>query len=96
MTMTEWWTWPALFAAGLGLGAFFYGGLWWTVRRLPQSRHPALLMLASFALRAAVTVLALAGLMAGDWRRLAVTVSGLVLMRWVMVRRYRREHAVQS
>lgn len=94
--MTEVWRWPLLFAAGLGLGVFFYGGLWWTVKRLPAAGHPVLLMLASFAVRTAVTVGVMAGLMAGDWRRLAAVLAGFVAMRFFLVRRQRRHDAIQS
>lgn len=43
-----------LLGAVLGLG--FFGGLWYTVRRLPQARHPAALALVSFAGRLALAV----------------------------------------
>lgn len=36
---------------GLALGIFFYAGLWFTVKRLPSTRHPALLALGSFWVR---------------------------------------------
>ncbi len=73
--------WVGLFVAGAGLGAFFYGGLWWTVKKLPQVRHPAVWMLASFAARTVVTVTGLFWLMAEDWRRLLVAVAGFVTAR---------------
>ena len=34
--------------AGIGIGVFFYAGLWFTVRRLITTRHPVLLTVASF------------------------------------------------
>ncbi len=74
-------SWVGLFVAGAGLGAFFYGGLWWTVKKLPQVRHPAVWMLASFAARTVVTVTGLFWLMAEDWRRLLVAVAGFVTAR---------------
>lgn len=37
--------------AGLALGIFFYGGLWFTVERLARARNPALLALGSFWIR---------------------------------------------
>lgn len=43
---------------GLALGIFFYAGLWFTVKRLPTARHPALLALGSFLVR---TIIVLAG-----------------------------------
>lgn len=38
---------PLALAAGVAVGLFFFGGLWWTVRKLPVSKNPALLMLGS-------------------------------------------------
>ncbi|MCF8043294.1 MAG: hypothetical protein K9K36_13965 [Desulfarculaceae bacterium] len=77
------------FAAGLAVGWFFFYGLWWTVRRLPTSRHPALLTLGSLGLRMGVSLGVLFVVMAGDWRRLAAAVVGVVVMRLILVRRLR-------
>ncbi len=33
--------------AGLGLGAVFFGGLWWTLRKSLKSPRPALWLLGS-------------------------------------------------
>ena len=43
---------------GVGLGVFFYGGLWLTVRRLPATAHPILLTLSSFWIRTLIVVTA--------------------------------------
>jgi F1F0 ATPase subunit 2 len=72
--------------AGLVLGAFFFGGLMLTVRRLPTASRPTALALSSFVVRAAVVVAGLAWLAQGDWRRLAGALIGLVVMRVVLVR----------
>lgn len=45
-------------AAGIILGLFFYGGLWFTVRRLPTTGHPVLLTLGSFWIRLVVVLAA--------------------------------------
>jgi F1F0 ATPase subunit 2 len=37
--------------AGVLLGAFFFGGLWWTVRRGLSSKRPAFWFLGSLLLR---------------------------------------------
>ncbi len=94
--MTEWWLWSALFAAGLGLGLFFYGGLWWTVRKMPRARHPVGMMLASFVVRLGVTTAGFALLTAGDWRRMLAALLGFVLMRGMLVNRFKSADAVQS
>ena len=40
----------AVLCGGL-LGLMFFGGLWWTLRRMPSARQPHLLMLGSSVLR---------------------------------------------
>ena len=42
--------------AGVLLGAVFFGGLWWTVRKGLSSTHPALWFLGSMLLRTSITV----------------------------------------
>lgn len=74
------------FAAGLAVGLFFFGGLYWTVRRLATARYPAALSLGSMLLRLGVSLAALYLVMAGDWRRLAAAVVGMIVMRLVLVR----------
>lgn len=86
------WLW--VFAAGLGLGAFFYGGLWWTVKRLPAVRHPAAWMLASFLLRAGVSLAGLYWLAAYDLRRLGLALGGWLLARVLLVKRLGGESAL--
>jgi F1F0 ATPase subunit 2 len=44
------------FPAGLLLGVFFFGGLWWTVTKLSTIRRPAILFIGSFLLRTAVVM----------------------------------------
>ncbi|GAB6066776.1 hypothetical protein JCM13664_00940 [Methylothermus subterraneus] len=83
------------FAGGLGLGTWFYGGLWWTVKRLPASRHPAVWMLASFGLRAGTTLAGLYFLMAGDLKRLGLALMGILLARLGWVYGVRRGRALQ-
>ncbi|QYE33503.1 MULTISPECIES: ATP synthase subunit I [Sphingosinicellaceae] len=76
---------PAL-AAGVALGALFFGGLWWTVRHVLAARLPAAWLIASFIVRIA---LVLAGFLvaAGDqWQRWLVVLAGFVAARLVIAR----------
>ncbi|NET37964.1 MAG: ATP synthase subunit I [Cyanothece sp. SIO1E1] len=41
---------------GLGLGLFYFGGLWFTVRRLPKAKRPILVMAVSFLLRLGISL----------------------------------------
>jgi F1F0 ATPase subunit 2 len=67
--------------AGAVLGTLFFAGLWWTVRALPGSRHPALLMFGSYMGRMAVLLAGFYLLGAGDWRRLVAALAGFILVR---------------
>jgi F1F0 ATPase subunit 2 len=76
---------PALLA-GVLLGAIFFGGLWWTIRKGFASTRPALWFVGSMLLR---TSIALAGFyfMARDhWERLLVCLLGFVMARLVVTR----------
>ncbi|HOP36235.1 MAG TPA: ATP synthase subunit I [Syntrophales bacterium] len=79
-----------LFALGAGLGFFFFGGLWWTVRRLDGTGRPALVMTASFLVRTAVVLGVLFFAAGGDWRRLAAFLLGFLGVRFLTVRTVRR------
>jgi F1F0 ATPase subunit 2 len=76
-------------AGGALLGLLYFGGLWVTVQRLASTRLPGALALTSFVVRTAVVVAGLAMLMAGDARRLAMAVIGLLAVRVLAVRRAR-------
>ena len=75
-------------ALGVGglLGAIFFGGLWWTVRKVVSSKFPALWLLGSMFLR---TGIALAGFFLvgrGHWERLLVCLLGFVIARLIVTR----------
>ncbi|MEO8903667.1 MAG: ATP synthase subunit I [Polyangiaceae bacterium] len=59
----------ALFA-GCGLGAFFFGGLWLTVRRGLSSPRPALWFVGSMLVRIGVVLLAFYWIGGGHFQRL--------------------------
>jgi F1F0 ATPase subunit 2 len=70
-------------AAGLALGAFFFGGLWWTVSRLPTFERPALVVICSLLLRTGVTLGGFFVLSSGHWQRLLGCLAGFALARLV-------------
>jgi F1F0 ATPase subunit 2 len=76
---------PALaLAAGLLLGAFFFGGLWWTVRKGVSAKRPALMFLGSLLLRTAVTVAGFYVVGDGHWQRLLACLLGFVIARFIV------------
>ena len=78
---------PALIA-GLALGAFYFGGLWLTVRRLPEARQPALLTLGSLTARLGVTLLGVYLVTGGQWAKIGVCMLGFFVMRTILVQRW--------
>ncbi len=72
--------------AGATLGAFFFGGLWWTVRKGLMSEHPALWFFGSTLLRTGLVLIGFFFVSSGDWRKLLACLLGFFAMRIVMTR----------
>jgi F1F0 ATPase subunit 2 len=71
-------------AAGLLLGAFFFGGLWWTVITGVSSQRPALWFFGSMLLRMSITLAGFYFVGREDWRRWLLCLFGFVLARLVV------------
>jgi F1F0 ATPase subunit 2 len=72
--------------AGILLGAFFFGGLWWTVRQGVSSKHPALWFFGSLLLRTGIVVLGFYFVLGDDWRRLMAGLLGFTAARLIAMR----------
>ena len=72
--------------AGALLGAFFFGGLWWTIRSHSPSQWTGLLFSASLLLRMAVAITGFYLVSHGDWRKLTACLAGFLLARIVVTR----------
>jgi F1F0 ATPase subunit 2 len=81
------------FFVGMGAGLFYFGGLWWTVRRLPTARQPAFLTFGSFLLRTGVSLVAFYFASGGHWERILASLLGFMIMRGFLVRRMRSSPA---
>jgi F1F0 ATPase subunit 2 len=71
-------------AAGLLLGAFFFGGLWWTVLRGVSSRRPALWFFGSILLRMSIALVGFYFVGGENWKRWLLCLLGFVLARLVV------------
>jgi F1F0 ATPase subunit 2 len=71
----------SLFVAGVLLGAIFFGGLWWTVRKGAVSPWPFLWFFCSFWLRLGVALGGFYFVGGEDWRRLVLCLAGFALAR---------------
>ncbi len=72
--------------AGLLLGAIFFGGLWWTVRKGISSKSPALWFLGSMLLRMGIVLAGFYFVGRGDWRRLVICLLGFIIARFFVMR----------
>ena len=70
--------------AGLLLGAIFFGGLWWTVRKGVSSKQPALWFFGSLLLRMSIALAGFYIVSGGRWKRLVVCLLGFVLARLIV------------
>ena len=74
---------------GGALGAVFFGGLWWTLRRSLTCGAPAPLLLASLLLRTGVTLPGLWLVGGGQGPRLLAALAGFIVARQLFVARGR-------
>ncbi|WPL18171.1 F1/F0 ATPase, Methanosarcina type, subunit 2 [Thiorhodovibrio winogradskyi] len=72
--------------AGLGLGAMFFGGLWWTLRKSLASEHPALWLLGSLLVRMSLLLGGLYLVSGGQWPRLLAGLLGVISARFLILR----------
>lgn len=77
--------------AGMGLGLFYFGGLWLTIRQLPTCRWPAPLLVGSFVGRTAVVLVGFYFVMGGRWERALACLLGFLVARFLLVSRLRPE-----
>ncbi len=85
----------ALFA-GILLGAFFFGGLWWTVQKGVVSERPALWFVGSLLLRTSLILAGFYFVSQGHWSRLVACLLGFVIARVAVVKRLTRAPAEQQ
>jgi F1F0 ATPase subunit 2 len=82
--------------AGISLGTLFFGGLFWTVRKLGSARQPALWFLGSLLLRMCITLTGFYLVSAGQWQRLMVCLLGFTFARFLVARLTRALHENQA
>lgn len=72
--------------AGLVLGAVFFGGLWWTVRRGVSRQRPALWFAGSLLLRMGIALAGFYFVSDGRWQRLLACLLGFLIARFIVTR----------
>ena len=73
-------------AAGAMLGAIFFGGLWWTVRKGVSSQRPVLWFAGSLLLRTSIVLTGFYFVSGGHWERLLLCLLGFFMARLVVTR----------
>jgi F1F0 ATPase subunit 2 len=76
----------AALAAGVLLGAIFFGGLWWTVRKGMTAKIPALWFLGSSLLRTGIILAGFYFVARGDWKKLLLCLLGFLIARMIVLR----------
>ncbi len=79
-----------IFLMGTALGAFYFAGLWHTVRRLPDARAPLICLLGIYLLRVSIAMAGFSLAMDVHWDRLIAVLAGFMLTREILVRRLGR------
>ena len=72
--------------AGIMLGAIFFGGLWWTVRKGVSAKHPVLWFFGSMLLRTCIVLLGFYFILGDSWQRLLAGLLGFIFARIVVTR----------
>ncbi len=82
--------------AGVLLGAIFFGGLWWTVRKGLSSRRPSLWFLGSLLLRTGIVLAGFYLISDGRWKRLLACLLGFFIARFIVTLRMRARLCPQA
>jgi len=67
---------------GLVIGVFFFGGLWFTVRKAINVKTPALWFFGSFILRVSISMVGFYLISLGNWQDLLLALLGFVIARY--------------
>jgi len=73
------------FIAGIVLGTFFFGGLWFTVKKAITSKIPAIWFLGSFIFRVGIVILGFYYISPGGFQTLIVSLLGFIIARFVVM-----------
>ena len=74
------------FFVGIAIGAIFFGGLWFTLKKGMASKRPAVWIIGSFFIRTAITLAGFYFISAGNWKKLIACLLGFVIARMLSKR----------
>lgn len=73
------------FVVGIALGIIFFGGLWFTVKKVVVAKLPSLWLLISFILRVSITMLGFYLIADNNWQNLLLCLVGFILARFMVM-----------
>ena len=82
--MNEPLTWVLAMIAGMAIGAMFFGGLWWTVRRAISANAPALWLSGSLLVRMTIALAGFFYVSGGHWQPWLACLAGFGVARLVV------------
>jgi F1F0 ATPase subunit 2 len=86
MTMNDVLSLALALAMGVLLGAIFFGGLWWTVRKGFSSKQPALWFVGSLFLRTGAILAGFYLVARGHWENPLACLVGFIAARLIVIR----------
>jgi F1F0 ATPase subunit 2 len=85
------------FLIGVVIGALFFGGLWWTVRKGVSSKRSWFWFIGSMLLRTGITLAGFSLVIRGQhWERLLMCLAGFIIARYIVMLLIRVHHPVQE
>ncbi len=72
------------FIAGLLLGTLFFGGLWFTVKKIVNAKMPVIWVISSFVFRVGITLVGFYYISFGNWQRLLICLLGFIIARYAV------------
>ena len=82
----------AALALGFLLGIFFFGGLWFTVKKALEIKRPAWWVFGSFMVRMGITLSGFYFISMHGWQYLLFCLAGFIIARYVVMRWTKMKH----
>ncbi|NDP22261.1 MAG: ATP synthase subunit I [Paludibacter sp.] len=74
----------AALVVGLTLGTLFFGGLWFTLKKITTVKMPAIWVISSFFLRVSIVLIGFYFVAQGSWQRLLMCLVGFIVARFIV------------
>jgi len=84
MTMCEILSMILAITAGMALGMFFFGGLWFTIKKAINAKIPAIWFFISFFLRVSIVLIGFYYISTGGWQQLIICLVGFIIARFLV------------